>query len=154
MEKDRQVLATNRKAHHAYHILETYEAGIVLQGSEVKSIRSGQATLQEGFARIERGAPFLYQVHIKPYQPAGGWSYDPMRPRKLLMHRREIERLMGRIQQGGYTLVPLEMYLVRGRVKVSVALAKGKRGPDKREDLHRKVLEREIERDFKTRHHL
>lgn len=142
----RKSLARNRKATFEYHILDTYEAGLVLAGPEVKSIRAGKVSLAEAFARVDGSEAFLYGMHITPYDPASRWNGDPVRPRKLLLHRREIRRLIGATQQEGFTLVPLELYLKDGLIKLELALAKGKKDVDKRQDLKRKDAEREIRR--------
>jgi SsrA-binding protein len=139
-------LARNRKALHEYHIVDTYEAGIVLAGPEVKSIRNGKVSLSEAFARVEGGEAFLYGMHVTPYDPASRWNVDPVRTRKLLLNRREIRRLIGATQQEGHTLVPLELYAQGGYIKVAIALAKGKKSFDKREDAKRRDATREIQR--------
>jgi SsrA-binding protein len=142
----KKTIARNKKALHEYQILDSWEAGIVLAGPEVKSIRAGKVSLGEAYARIERGEVWLYDLHISPYDPASRWNADPLRPRKLLLHSRQIRRLIGATQQKGLTLVPLELYLLRGRVKVGLALARGKKLHDKRETLKRKDMEREVRR--------
>jgi SsrA-binding protein len=142
----KKTIARNKKALHEYHIIDSYEAGIVLAGPEVKSVRAGKVSLGEAFARIERGEALLYGMHISPYDPASRWNVDPMRTRKLLLHRREIRRLIGATQQEGFTLIPLELYLKDGYVKVALALGKGKKLYDKREDSKRKDAEREMQR--------
>jgi len=142
-------LATNRKAWHDYFIDERYEAGISLTGTEVKALREGRANLQDSFARIENNEVILRQCHISPYSHGGRENHDPLRPRKLLLRREEINRLIGRLQQRGLTLVPLQFYLKQGRVKVELGLARGKQRGDKRESLRRKVAEREVERAMK-----
>jgi SsrA-binding protein len=142
-------LATNRKALHDYHIEERCEAGISLLGTEVKALREGRANLQDSFARIEREEIILHHCHIPPYSHGAGANHDPLRPRRLLLHREEINRLAGRVQQKGLTLVPLQLYLKKGRVKVELALARGKQRGDKRETLRRKTAEREMERAMK-----
>jgi SsrA-binding protein len=142
-------LATNRKAWHEYFIEERYEAGISLTGTEVKALREGRANLQDSFARIEDNEVILRQCHISPYSHGGRENHDPLRPRKLLLRREEINRLIGRLQQRGLTLVPLQFYLKRGRIKVELGLARGKQRGDKRETLRRKVAEREVERAMK-----
>ncbi len=147
----RKVLARNRKATHEYHIAETYEAGIVLRGPEVKSVRAGKASLAEAFARVEGGEVWVHAMHISPYDPASRENADPVRPRKLLLHRREIRRLIGATQQKGFTLVPLELYLKAGRIKVTLALGRGKKLHDKRETIRRKDAEREAARAMKER---
>lgn len=142
----KKTVARNRKALHEYHIVDTYEAGIVLVGPEVKSIRAGKVSLVEAFGRIEGNEAFLYGMHVTPYDPASRWNVDPVRPRKLLLNRREIRRLIGATQQEGFTLVPLELYLNDGFVKVELALARGKKRFDKREDLKKRDAEREMQR--------
>jgi SsrA-binding protein len=142
----KKTFARNRKALHEYHIVDTVEAGIVLVGPEVKSIRSGKLSLAEAFARIEGSEAFLYGMHVTPYDPASRWNVDPVRTRKLLLNRREIRRLIGATQQEGFTLVPLEVYAKEGYIKVAVALAKGKKNFDKREDAKQRDAQREIQR--------
>jgi SsrA-binding protein len=142
----KKTLARNRKALHDYHVLDTCEAGIVLAGPEVKSIRSGKVSLAEAFARIDGNEAFLYGMHVTPYDPAGRWNVDPVRPRKLLLNRREIRRLIGATQQEGHTIVPLEIYAKAGYIKVALALARGKKAYDKREDAKRRTADREIRR--------
>jgi SsrA-binding protein len=142
----KKTVARNKKALHEYHIVDTYEAGIVLAGPEVKSIRAGKVSLTEAFARIDGSEAFLYGMHISPYDPASRENVDPIRPRKLLLNRREIRRLIGATQQEGFTLVPLELYLKDGYVKVEVALGRGKKLYDKRADLKKRDAEREIQR--------
>ena len=142
----RKTIARNKKAFHEYHILEQWEAGVVLVGPEVKSIRGGKVSLAEAFARVERGEVWLHGMHVTPYDPASRWNVDPVRPRKLLMHSREIRKLIGATEQKGLTLVPLELYLHRGYVKLTIGLARGKKLHDKREDLKKKDMEREMRR--------
>ena len=142
----RKSIARNRKATHEYHILDTYEAGIVLAGPEVKSIRAGKVSLAEAFARVDGREAFIYGMHITPYDPASRSNVDPVRTRKLLLHRQEIRRLIGATQQEGFTLVPLELYLKDGLIKIAIALAKGKKNVDKRQDLKKKDAEREMRR--------
>lgn len=139
-------LARNKKALHEYHVVEAWEAGIVLTGPEVKSIRAGKASLAESFGRVDRGEVWLYDMHVSPYDPASLWNTDPVRPRKLLLHAREIRKLIGATKEKGLTLVPLELYTDHGLIKVSLALVRGKKLHDKREDLKRKDAEREIRR--------
>lgn len=149
---DKIVVATHRKARHHYEILEVYEAGLALLGSEVKSLRGGQAVLDGCFGRPEGGELFLYNLYIPPY---GFTTVDPpdsRRPRKLLLRRPEIARIQGRLQTKGLTLVPLEIYFKKGWAKVAIAVGKGKRGPDKRADLKKKDLAREAEKSFKGRY--
>lgn len=150
MEKKSRDLVTHRKARHDYHILETHEAGIALAGTEVKSLRQGKGNLKDSFARIEGGELFLYNMHISPYEKGNIFNKDPMRPRKLLMKKREILRLFGMIKEKGLTLVPLKLYInQRGLVKVELAVAKGKALYDKREDIKQRDAGREMERAFK-----
>lgn len=141
-----KTLCANRKARYDYHIEETYEVGIALLGSEVKSIRQGRATLRDSFAAVERGELFLHNCHISPYEQAGQFAPDPLRPRKLLMHRAEIQRLIGKVEQKGLTLVPLSLYLKGPHVKVNLALARGKREYDRREDIKAREADREMAR--------
>ena len=141
-----KTIARNKKALHEYHIVDKYEAGIVLLGPEVKSIRNGKVSLAESFARVDGNEVVVHGMHITPYDPASRWNADPVRPRKLLLHRREIRRLIGATQQEGFTLVPLELYLKDGYIKVALALAKGKKTHDKREDIKRRDADREIQR--------
>jgi len=149
MREGKKIVAVNRKARHNYEILETYEAGIELGGSEVKSLRQGKANLKDAFARVENGEVFLYGCHISPYSHASQFVPDPLRPRKLLLHKREIRRLAGKVAERGLTLVPLSIYFKKGKAKVELALAKGKTLVDKRETIRRKTMEREIEREIK-----
>jgi SsrA-binding protein len=146
------LVAENRKARHDYFIEETIEAGIALQGSEIKSIRAGRVNLREGYVRIENGEAWLVNSHISPWPQAGTYfNHEPTRSRKLLMHRDEIESLRGKIEQKGLTLVPTKMYLVRGRVKVEVGVARGKKLYDKREALAERDSDREIARVMRER---
>jgi len=145
-QEGRKTFARNKKALHDYHVLETWEAGIALTGPEVKSVRAGKASLGESFARVDRGEVWLHGMHISPYDPASIWNTDPVRPRKLLLHTREIRKLIGGTEQKGLTLVPLELYLRNGRIKVALALVRGKKLYDKREDLKKKSAEREVQR--------
>jgi SsrA-binding protein len=139
----------NRKARHEYHMLEKFEVGIVLAGTEVKSIRDGQCQLDDAFARVENDEVWLYGCHIAPYLPATLMNHEPKRPRKLLLHRREIRRLATKLaERGGATLIPLKMYWRRGFAKVELALAIGKSKSDKREDLKKRETEREIRREY------
>ena len=153
MEKRRgKILAQNRKARYQFFIEETYEAGIVLQGTEVKSIRLGRANLKDSYARVENGELFLYEMHISPYTHGSSFNHDPLRTRKLLMHRREINRLAAYVQEKGYTLVPLSLYLQAGKVKIELALAKGKKALDKRRTIAERDARREMERNLKDRY--
>jgi SsrA-binding protein len=137
-------VASNRKARHDYAILDTYEAGIVLTGTEVKSLRAGRASLVDGFATIDDGEVFLRGVHIPEYTQGTWTNHEPRRTRKLLLHREEILRLIGKVKEGGLTLVPLQLYFSDGRAKVEIALARGKRAYDKRQDLARRDADREV----------
>ncbi|WFD11278.1 SsrA-binding protein SmpB [Tepidibacter hydrothermalis] len=148
MGEGNKTLASNRKARHNYFIEEVYEAGIELKGTEVKSIRAGKLNLAEGYASIDNTEVFLKQVHISPYEQGNIFNVDPLRPRKLLLHKQEIRKLIGLINQQGYSLVPLSVYLKRGKVKVSIGLAKGKKLYDKRHDLAKKDAQRRIQREM------
>ena len=139
-----RTLCSNRRARYDYHIEETYEAGIVLVGSEVKSIRQGRASLQDSYAAFERGELFLHNCHISPYAQASRFNPDPLRVRKLLMHREQMHRLVGKVEEKGFTLVPLSLYLKGRHVKVSLALARGKKNYDRREDIKRREADREV----------
>ena len=146
-----KVITDNRKARFLYEILETYEAGIQRMGTEVKSIRGGKINLQDGYALIRSGEVWLINVHISPYTTSSQYfNHDPRRTRKLLLHRQEIRKLIGKVEQQGLTLVPLKMYLKRGLVKVSIGLGKGKKLHDKREDLKRRDDQRDIQRAMKN----
>lgn len=147
----KKTIARNKKALHEYHVIEQLEAGIVLTGPEVKSIRAGKVSLAESFARVDGGEVWLYDMHVSPYDPASRWNADPTRPRKLLLKNKEIRRLIGATKEKGLTLVPLDLYLSGGYVKVGLALARGKKLYDKREDIKRKDAKREIERVVKNR---
>ena len=141
-----KIVAQNRKAGYNYFIEESYEAGMVLLGTEVKALREGRANIKDGYARITDGEVFLMDVHISPYAFGNRFNHDPLRPRKLLMHGREIHRLMGKVKEKGFALIPLSIYFSHGRAKVSLALAKGKKLYDKREALKKKAMEKEVER--------
>lgn len=147
-----KVIATNRKAYHEYQFADTYEAGLVLVGSEIKSIRAGRVSLQDGFVLLEGGEAWLMNVHIAPYEPASRQNHDPKRRRKLLLHRREIERLHSRVQEKGYTIVPIRLYLKDSRAKVEIALARGKKLYDKREAIAKRDVKRQVERALKERY--
>ena len=142
-------VATNRQASYRYHLLERWEAGMQLQGSEVKSLRDGKAQLKDGYAALRDGEVWLYNVHISPYPPATTENHEPERPRKLLMHRREIERLIGRINERGLTLVPTRIYFAGPRAKVEIALARGKDRFDKRETIKARDQRRDVERELR-----
>lgn len=146
-----KVIADNRKARHDYHILETFEAGIVLTGTEVKSLRLGRANLRDSYAAVENSELFIYNMHISPYTHGNMFNHDPKRTRKLLMHKREIMRLLGQTQEKGYTLIPLRLYFKRGKAKVELALGKGKKLYDKRETIAKRDEKRRIERVLKER---
>lgn len=145
-EDTRKVVARNRKARHEYEILETFEAGMALKGPEVKSLRDGRASFQDSYATVERGEVWLYSLHVSPYEQANRFNEDPLRVRKLLLNRHEIRRLVGKVEEKGLTLVPLEIYFLRGRAKVQLALARGKKLHDKREALKQRQLDREARR--------
>lgn len=145
------LVVDNRKARHDFFIEETLEAGLALTGTEVKSLRAHRANLRDSYARIKNGEAFLEGVHIGAYAPAGQFSHKETRPRKLLMHRREIDRWWGRVREKGYSIVPLKIYFKSGRAKVELGLAKGKHSYDKREAIARKTSDREIERALKSR---
>ncbi|HEX2090967.1 MAG TPA: SsrA-binding protein SmpB [Longimicrobiaceae bacterium] len=144
-----RIVVQNRKARHEYHVLDTWETGIVLQGTEVKSLRDGRANLQDAFARVENGEVWLYNVHISPYEQGNRFNHDPLRPRKLLLHRNQIRKLIGQVEKSGLTLIPLDIHFTRGIAKVNLALVRGKKLHDKRDDLRRRDAEREIQRAFK-----
>jgi SsrA-binding protein len=144
-------VATNRRARHKFQVLERMEAGIELRGSEVKSLRDGKAQINEAYAVVNDGEVWLRGAHIPPYLPASGQNHDPDRPRKLLLHRREIERLIGKTAERGQTLVPLRIYFKGPGAKVELALARGKEGRDRRREIADRDMRREVERDFKQR---
>jgi SsrA-binding protein len=146
-----KIITTNRQAHRDYEIFETIEAGIELRGCEVKSLRGAKANLRDSFARIENGEVFLYNTYISPYEQAGVFVAEPTRARRLLLHKKEINRLTGRLIQRGLTLIPLKLYFKKGRVKVELALAKGKRLYDKRKQIKKKQLELEMKRVLRTK---
>jgi SsrA-binding protein len=150
-EQDRKPIASNRRARYDYEILDTFEAGISLLGPEVKSLRAGGANLADAYATVRRGEVFLVNAHISPYTQAGRENPDPRRERKLLLHKREIARLRGQIAERGRTLVPLSLYFKEGRVKVELALARGKRRHDRRETIRRREQDREVERELRGR---
>ena len=148
----KKVLATNRKARHEYFIEETYECGIELKGTEVKSIRNGRLNLTDGYASVDNSEVFLKQVHISPYEQGNRFNVDPLRTRKLLLHKYEIRKLIGATTIKGYSLIPLSVYLKNGKVKVELALAKGKKLYDKRQDIAKKDAQRSEERAMKLRY--
>lgn len=149
MKDELKLVATNRKARYEYHLEETLEAGLVLVGSEVKSLRLGRASLTDSYAAVDKGEAYLYNLHISPYEQANRWNHEPRRTRKLLLHKEEIRRLAGKISQRGYTLVPLRVYFRRGRAKVEIALARGKKTYDRRRDIADRDARRAIERALK-----
>ncbi|MGO3201573.1 MAG: SsrA-binding protein SmpB [Ruoffia tabacinasalis] len=144
-------LAQNRKARHDYTILETVEAGLVLQGTEIKSIRQGKINLKDGFVSIRQGEAFLKNVHISPYEQGNIFNHDPLRNRKLLLHKKEIEKLEREVKQNRLTIIPLKVYIVRGRAKVLIGLAEGKNRYDKRHSLKEQQMKRDIDRALKVR---
>jgi SsrA-binding protein len=144
-------IAENRKAYHDYHLLESFEAGIALMGTEVKAIREGRVNLRDSYARVENGEVFLFNVNISPYSHRGYAEHEPLRRRKLLLHRHEIRKLIGKTVERGMTLVPTRLYFKNGRVKVSISLAKGKKEYDKRETVKRREADRETRAAIKTR---
>lgn len=150
-ERGRKVIATNRRARHNYTILDIYEAGIALVGTEVKSLREGKASLVDAFATVDNGEVWLRGLHIPEFSHGTWTNHSPRRVRKLLLHKREIERLVGKSREGNQTLVPLSMYFSDGKVKVELALAKGKQDYDKRQDLARRTAEREVTRELGRR---
>ncbi|MFA6356852.1 MAG: SsrA-binding protein SmpB [Candidatus Omnitrophota bacterium] len=144
-----ETVATNREARHNYHILESFEAGMALQGAEVKSLRDKKANLKDSFARIDEDELFIFNMHISPYPQAGRFAPDPKRRRKLLMHRSEIKRVQVQLTQKGLTLIPLKVYFKNGRAKVEVALAQGKKLYDKRDDIKRRDSDRDLRREVR-----
>src|SRR5438105_6106635 len=150
-EKARSYIAENRKALHDYHLLETFEAGLVLLGTEVKAIREGGVNLRDSFARVENGEVFIYNMNISAYSHRGYAAHEPLRRRKLLLHRDEIRKLIGKTVEKGMTLVPVRMYFKNGRVKVAVSLARGKKEYDKRETIKRRETDRETRAAIKSR---
>lgn len=150
-EKAQENIAENRKAFHDYHILQTWDAGVVLLGTEVKAIREGRVNLRDSFARVEHGEVWVFNVHISPYSHRGYAEHEPLRQRKLLLRRDEIRKLVGKVGEKGMTLVPLRMYFTRGRVKVAIGLARGKKDFDKRETIKQREAERETRAAIKAR---
>ncbi|MBQ7776085.1 MAG: SsrA-binding protein SmpB [Lachnospiraceae bacterium] len=152
MHKETQkLIANNKKAYHDYFIDETYEAGIELHGTEVKSMRMGKCSIKESFIRIENGEVFVYGMHVSPYEKGNIFNKDPLRVKKLLLHKYEINKLAGKVAEKGYTLVPLQVYFKEGKVKVEIGLARGKKLYDKRADIAKKDMKREAEKEFKVR---
>ncbi len=146
-----KLIANNKKAYHDYFILEKYEAGIALNGTEVKSLRMGKCSIKEAYVRIENGEVYIYGMHISPYEKGNIFNRDPLRTRKLLLHRSEINKLTGKIKEKGMTIMPLRVYFKGSLVKVEIGLARGKKIYDKRQDIAKKDQEREARRDFKVR---
>ena len=151
MAKDRQVVAQNKRARYRFELFDKYEAGLELRGTEVKSLRNGKASIEESFARPRGDEILIYGMHIPPYEQGNIQNHEPLRPRKLLLHRREINKIVGRVQERGLTLVPVSVYFHNGYAKVEIALAKGKRLVDKRHDMKKKEAKREIARSVKVR---
>ena len=147
----KKLIANNKKVYHDYFLEEKYEAGVALAGTEVKSLRMGKCSIKEAFIRIENEEVFIYGMHISPYEKGNIFNKDPLRPKKLLLHKQEIRKLIGKIKEKGYTLVPVEVYFSGSLVKVEIALARGKKLYDKRQDIAKKDQRREAERDFKIR---
>lgn len=150
-EERRESIAKNRRARFDYTILDTWEAGIVLTGSEVKSLRDGKANITDAYAILKDGEVYLLNLHVSPYEKASFFNHEPTRTRKLLLHKKEIKKLIGSVERQGLTLIPLELYFKRGRAKVAIALGKGKQSHDKRADLKRKDDEREMQRAVRSR---
>ncbi len=150
-KKQEKLIANNKKAYHDYFILDTYEAGISLAGTEVKSLRMGKCSIKEAFIRIENGEVFIYGMNISPYEKGNLFNKDPLRVRKLLLHRSEIQKILGKTKEKGMAVVPLKVYFHGGLVKVEIGLAKGKKLYDKRDDIAKKDQKREAEREFKVR---
>lgn len=150
-KEDLKLVANNKKAYHDYFIEDKYEAGIALHGTEVKSLRMGKCSIKESFIRIENGEVFAYGMHISPYEKGNIFNKDPLRVKKLLLHKYEINKLAGKLAEQGYTLVPLQVYFSKGKAKMEIGLAKGKKLYDKRQDIAKKDQRRENERDFKIR---
>lgn len=146
-----KLVANNKKAYHDYFIEEKYEAGLVLHGTEVKSMRMGKCSVKEAFIRIESGEAYVYGMHVSPYEKGNIFNRDPLRVRKLLLHKQEISKLSGKMSEKGYTLVPLQVYFKDGRAKMEIGLAKGKKNYDKRQDIAKKDQRREAEKEFKIK---
>lgn len=146
-----KLIANNKKAYHDYFIEEKYEAGLVLHGTEVKSLRMGKCSIKEAFVRIENGEVWIYGMHISPYEKGNLFNRDPLRPKKLLMHKEEIRKLVGKISEKGFTIAPLQVYFKEGRAKIEIGLARGKKLYDKRADIAKKDQRREAEKDFKIK---
>jgi SsrA-binding protein len=146
-----KLIAQNKKARHDFSVEETYEAGLVLQGTEIKAIRAGRVNLKDSFARIRNGEVFVHNMHISPYEQGNRYNHEPLRTRKLLLHKKQISKLIGETKEAGYSLVPLKLYIKNGVAKLLIGLAKGKRKYDKREDLKRKEANRSIQRELAQR---
>ncbi len=146
-----KLVANNKKAYHDYFVDEKYETGLVLHGTEVKSLRMGQCSIKEAFVKIENGEVWVYGMHVNPYEKGNIFNKDPMRPKKLLMHKSEINKLLGKVKEKGYTLMPLQVYFSNGKAKMEIGLCRGKKLYDKREDIAKRDQKREAERDFKIR---
>ena len=152
-EKQAKIISTNRKAHHLYHILESFEAGIALVGTEVKSLRLGRANLKDSYAMVKKGEVYLHNMHISPYDQASRFNHDPTRTRKLLLHRREIKRFLGKTVERGLTLIPLKLYFKGNVAKVELALVVGKKIYDRRKDIKDREVKRELQRALKEKQH-
>jgi SsrA-binding protein len=150
---DKKIVCTNRKAHRDYFFMDRFEAGMVLTGTEVKSLRDGRANLKDSYAHVKGEELFLYNMHISPYKHGNIANHEPTRTRKLLMHKREIRRLIGKIQEKGLSLIPVTVYFLKGKAKVELALAKGKRQYDKRQDIKKREQDREIEKAMKSKNY-
>ena len=150
-KEELKLVANNKKAYHDYFIEEKYEAGLVLHGTEVKSLRMGKCSIKEAFIRIENGEVFIYGMHISPYEKGNIFNKDPLRVRKLLLHKSQIQKLIGNSAEKGYTIVPLQVYFSNGRAKIEIGLAKGKKLYDKRQDIAKKDQKREAEKELKVR---
>ena len=150
-KEEMKLVANNKKAYHDYFIEEKYEAGIVLHGTEVKSMRMGKCSIKEAFIRIENGEVYAYRMHIRPYEKGNIFNKDPLRPKKLLLHKQQIRKLIGSSAEKGYTLVPLQVYFKDGRAKIEIGLARGKKLYDKRQDIAKKDQMREAEKELKVR---
>ena len=151
MKESIKLVANNKKAYHDYFVDEKYETGLVLHGTEVKSLRMGQCSIKEAFVRIENEEVWIYGMHISPYEKGNIFNKDPLRPKKLLMHKSEIRKLLGKVKEKGYTLMPLQVYFSDSKAKVEIGLCRGKKLYDKRQDLAKRDIMREAERDFKVR---
>lgn len=150
-KESKKLIANNKKAYHEYFLEEKYEAGIALHGTEVKSLRMGKCSIKEAFIKIENDEVIIYQMHISPYEKGNIFNRDPLRPKKLLLHKYEINKLAGKIAEKGYTLVPLKVYIKGDLIKVEIGLARGKKLYDKRQDIAKKDQRREVEREFKVK---